>query len=202
MLLRPGRVIDGTVGGWRPKATFRRSTVPTLSYRCALGSWSAGPTITGATRTALDIATGKRVGDLPRRHRSPYFLRLPQRIDAQVPQDPGIDLELDSYGPHKSPAVRRRLLGSPRVQPHFSPTHSSWINWCGAGWARWPNARSDAAYTPAPRRRARPLAYSSPATTSIPSPLSGSKRSPRFSPAGPAFAAKLCKQDARRSHGS
>lgn len=120
ILLRPGRVIDATVGRWPPKATFRRSTAPKRSYRCALGSRSAGPTVTGAARTALDIATGQRVGDLRRRHRSPYFLRLPQRIDAQVLQDPGIHLELDNCGPHTSPAVRRRLL-RPRASSRTSP---------------------------------------------------------------------------------
>ena len=77
---------------------------------------------------ALDIGSGKVIGDLHRRHRSTEFLSFLQRIDAEVPADLDVHLVLDNYGTHKTPSVPRWLLRHPRFQLHFTPTYSSWIN--------------------------------------------------------------------------
>ena len=77
---------------------------------------------------ALDVATGKVLGECHRRHRSQEFLRFLKTIDASVPAECEIHLILDNYGTHKTPRVRRWLAAHPRFHAHFTPTGASWLN--------------------------------------------------------------------------
>lgn len=77
---------------------------------------------------ALDVATGKVIGQLHRRHRSIEFRRFLQTIDEQVPADLDVHLILDNYGTHKTPLIHRWLARHPRFHLHFTPTGASWIN--------------------------------------------------------------------------
>jgi len=77
---------------------------------------------------ALDVATGKVIGELHRRHRAVEFRSFLDRIDKEVPADLEVHLVLDNYGTHKTPLIHRWLLRHPRFQLHFTPTYSSWIN--------------------------------------------------------------------------
>ena len=77
---------------------------------------------------ALDVATGKVIGEMHRRHRSIEFRRFLQTIDEQVPADLDIHLILDNYGTHKTPLIHRWLVRHPRFHLHFTPTGASWIN--------------------------------------------------------------------------
>ncbi len=77
---------------------------------------------------ALDIATGRVIGELHRRHRGKEFLQFLQTIDQNVPQTLAVHLVMDNYGTHKTPAVRRWFARHPRFQCHFTPTSSSWLN--------------------------------------------------------------------------
>ena len=77
---------------------------------------------------ALDVATGKVIGELHRRHRSTEFRKFLDRIDAEVPTDLDVHLVLDNYTTHKTPLIHRWLLRHPRFHLHFTPTYSSWIN--------------------------------------------------------------------------
>lgn len=77
---------------------------------------------------ALDVASGKVIGECHRRHRSTEFLQFLKTIDAQVPDDLAIHLILDNYGTHKTPQVRRWLAAHPRFHVHFTPTSASWLN--------------------------------------------------------------------------
>ena len=77
---------------------------------------------------ALDVATGKVIGELHRRHRSVEFRSFLDRIDKEVPAELEVHLVLDNYGTHKTPLIHRWLLRHPRFQLHFTPTYSSWIN--------------------------------------------------------------------------
>lgn len=77
---------------------------------------------------ALDVATGRVIGECHRRHRSTEFLRFLKTIDAQVPADLDVHLILDNYGTHKTPRVRRWLVAHPRFHGHFTPTSASWLN--------------------------------------------------------------------------
>src|SRR6476619_7227672 len=63
---------------------------------------------------ALDVATGKIIGELHRRHRSTEFRKFLDRIDSQVPAELDVHLVLDNYGTHKTPLIQRWLLRHPR----------------------------------------------------------------------------------------
>jgi transposase len=78
---------------------------------------------------ALDIATGKVVGECHRRHRHQEFLKFMETVDSAVPADAGeIHLVLDNYGTHKTPKVIRWFARHPRYHLHFTPTSGSWVN--------------------------------------------------------------------------
>lgn len=77
---------------------------------------------------ALDVATGKVIGQLQRRHRSAEFLRFLDTIDANVPKEQEVHLILDNYGTHKTEQVRAWFAKRPRYHLHFTPTSASWIN--------------------------------------------------------------------------
>jgi transposase len=77
---------------------------------------------------ALDIATGKVIGRLHRRHRSKEFLKFLRAIEEEVPSELEIHLVMDNYGTHKTPAVQRWFARHPRFHVHFTPTSASWIN--------------------------------------------------------------------------
>jgi transposase len=77
---------------------------------------------------ALDVATGKVIGELHRRHRATEFRQFLDCIDTEAPADLDVHLILDNYTTHKTPLIHRWLLRHPRFHVHFTPTYSSWIN--------------------------------------------------------------------------
>lgn len=77
---------------------------------------------------ALDIATGKVIGQCHRQHRHQEFLRFLERIEREVPAELDIHLVLDNYGTHKAPKVQRWFAKQPRYHLHFTPTSASWLN--------------------------------------------------------------------------
>jgi transposase len=77
---------------------------------------------------ALDVATGKVIGECHRRHRSQEFLQFLKTIDAAVPAALDVHLIVDNYGTHKTPRVRRWFARHPRFHVHFTPTSASWLN--------------------------------------------------------------------------
>lgn len=77
---------------------------------------------------ALDVKTGKIIGECHRRHRAVEFRKFLDTIDAAVPDDLDVHLVLDNLSTHKAPTVRRWLAKRPRFHLHFTPTSSSWIN--------------------------------------------------------------------------
>ncbi len=77
---------------------------------------------------ALDMATGKVISSVHRRHRHQEFLKFLKKIDAEVPAGLGVHLICDNYGTHKTPEIKKWLLRHPRFELHFTPTSSSWLN--------------------------------------------------------------------------
>lgn len=77
---------------------------------------------------ALDVKTGKVVGECHRRHRSVEFRKFLDTIEANVPADLDVHLILDNYGTHKTALIRRWLAKRPRFHRHFTPTGASWLN--------------------------------------------------------------------------
>jgi len=77
---------------------------------------------------ALDIASGKVIGKLHRRHRAVEFRKFLDTIDAEVPDRFDVHLVLDNYGTHKTPLIKNWLARRPRFHVHFTPTGGSWLN--------------------------------------------------------------------------
>jgi len=77
---------------------------------------------------ALDIATGKIIGELHRRHRAKEFLAFLRTIDECVPEKLEVHLVMDNYGTHKTPTIKGWLARHPRFHVHFTPTSASWLN--------------------------------------------------------------------------
>jgi transposase len=77
---------------------------------------------------ALNVATGKVLGELHRRHRSREFLAFLRTIDEAVPQNLDVHLVMDNYGTHKTPSVKNWLTRHERFHVHFTPTSASWLN--------------------------------------------------------------------------
>jgi transposase len=77
---------------------------------------------------ALDVATGRVIGEFHRRHRSREFLRFLDTIDHTVAAELDIHLIMDNYGTHKTAQVRRWFARHPRFHVHFTPTSASWLN--------------------------------------------------------------------------
>lgn len=88
---------------------------------------------------ALDVKTGRVIGECHRRHRAAEFRKFLQTIDDSVPDDLDVHVILDNSSTHKTPAIHRWLLKRPRYHLHFTPTSSSWLNLV----ERWFAALSD-----------------------------------------------------------
>lgn len=77
---------------------------------------------------ALEVATGKVIGQLKRRHRSDEFISFLRHIDRVTPTELDVHLILDNYGTHKTAKVKHWFARHPRFHCHFIPTYSSWLN--------------------------------------------------------------------------
>ena len=77
---------------------------------------------------ALNLTSGMVIHQLTARHRAIEFKKFLEAIDKAVPKGLAIHVVLDNSSTHKTPAIHRWLLSHPRVQFHFTPTSSSWMN--------------------------------------------------------------------------
>ena len=77
---------------------------------------------------ALDVATGRVIGECMPRHRHQEFLRFLRAIDRDTPKGLDLHLIVDNYATHKHAKVKAWLKRHPRFRVHFTPTSASWIN--------------------------------------------------------------------------
>ncbi len=77
---------------------------------------------------ALDVATGRVIGECYPRHRAAEFRRFLDQIEANVPTDLDVHLVMDNYATHKTKLIRDWLAKRPRWHVHLTPTSSSWLN--------------------------------------------------------------------------
>ncbi len=77
---------------------------------------------------ALDMASGKVIGAIHRRHRSTEYRKFLIRIDQAVPTDLDVHIICDNYATHKTDIIQKWLAAHPRFHAHFVPTSSSWLN--------------------------------------------------------------------------
>ncbi|SCD69470.1 transcriptional regulator, RpiR family [Streptomyces sp. BpilaLS-43] len=78
---------------------------------------------------ALEVATGKVIGSLHRRHRAEEFKKFLIKLDREVPGGLDIHLVLNNYATHKTPAVKTWLLGSVRRITDRAPaSDAGWLS--------------------------------------------------------------------------
>ena len=77
---------------------------------------------------ALDVITGRVIGQCHRRHRAKEFVKFLGLLDHAVPKHLQVHLVLDNYATHSTEEVIRWRRRHPRFQFHFTPTYSSWLN--------------------------------------------------------------------------
>src|SRR5438034_8670975 len=77
---------------------------------------------------ALNVKTGKVIGQFHQRHRATELRAFLDTIEAAVPAALDVHVILDNYGTHKTPLIHRWLVRHPRYHVHFTPTGASWIN--------------------------------------------------------------------------
>ena len=77
---------------------------------------------------ALDVHSGRVVGECRDRHRSVDFCAFLDTVEAAIPADLDVHLVLDNASTHKAPPVKAWLLAHPRYVLHFTPTSASWLN--------------------------------------------------------------------------
>jgi transposase len=77
---------------------------------------------------ALEIATGKVIGECKPNHRHQEFLAFLKTVEKQTPADLGLHLIVDNYATHKHQKIKNWLKRNKRVHLHFIPTSSSWLN--------------------------------------------------------------------------
>lgn len=77
---------------------------------------------------ALDVATGRVIGEIHRRHSAKEFLSFLRAIDKNVPDELDVHVIMDNLVTHKTKAVVNWFARRPRFHAHFTPTYSSWMN--------------------------------------------------------------------------
>jgi transposase len=77
---------------------------------------------------ALEVLSGRVIGQCHGRRRHQEFIRFLIRLDREFPGKVPLHLVMDNYGTHKHPNVRTWLKRHPRFVCHFVPTSSSWLN--------------------------------------------------------------------------
>ena len=77
---------------------------------------------------ALDVASGKVIGQCMPRHRHQEWLKFLRRIDRETPKHLDVHLIADNYATHKHAKVKAWLKRHPRFHMHFTPTSASWLN--------------------------------------------------------------------------
>ena len=77
---------------------------------------------------ALNYLNGKILSRTEARHTHVEWLRFLKQIDRETPPDLKLHLIADNYATHKHVKVREWLERHPRIEMHFTPTGSSWMN--------------------------------------------------------------------------
>ncbi len=76
---------------------------------------------------ALEVATGKVIGECSPTHRGPDFLRFLRKVARSFPRRQ-LHVIVDNSSTHSTPDVKAWLADHSRVHLHFTPTGASWVN--------------------------------------------------------------------------
>jgi transposase len=76
---------------------------------------------------ALEVATGRVLGECADRHTGADFLRFLRHVFSRY-RSRDLHVILDNSSTHTTPAVQAWLQAHPRVHFHFTPKGASWLN--------------------------------------------------------------------------
>ena len=82
---------------------------------------------------ALNVKNGKVEGQTADRHTSTEFVKFLSALVRRTRWAREVHVVLDNLSAHKTPAVEAFLEENPKVEFHFTPTYSSWLNEVGSG---------------------------------------------------------------------
>lgn len=77
---------------------------------------------------ALEVSSGQVLGKTAQRHTSAEFVAFLADVVATQPAGKEIHVIADNLSAHKTQAVAEFLAAHPKVQLHYTPTYSSWLN--------------------------------------------------------------------------
>ena len=103
-------------------------TLPIVKGRCGTMTHDYKRNGTSTLFAALEVSSGRIIGECMKRHRHTEFLKFMRRVEREVPKKLDLHVIVDNYSTHKHEKVKKWLAGKPRVHFHFIPTSSSWSN--------------------------------------------------------------------------
>jgi transposase len=77
---------------------------------------------------ALEVSSGQVLGQTAQRHTRAEFVAFLADVVATQPEGKEIHVIADNLSAHKTKAVDEFLAAHPKVQLHYPPTYSSWLN--------------------------------------------------------------------------
>ena len=77
---------------------------------------------------ALDVTTGRVVGQMTSRHRCEEFIAFLDHVAKTIEPDTRVHVIVDNVSSHKSARVHEWLKHHPDWSFHFTPTSASWTN--------------------------------------------------------------------------
>jgi transposase len=78
---------------------------------------------------ALDVMTGKVIGECKERHRSEDYIEFLKKVNKKCAKGKELHIIADNLSAHKTQAVKDYLAEEKgRWVVHYIPTHSSWLN--------------------------------------------------------------------------
>lgn len=102
-------------------------SLPLKKGRCGTMTHDYKRNGTSTLFAALEVLTGRVIGECTQKHRHTEFLKFMKKIDKEVP-DKEIHVIMDNYATHKHKKVKNWQLKHKRFKFHFTPTSSSWLN--------------------------------------------------------------------------
>src|SRR5438477_2632427 len=105
-----------------------QASLPMIKGRAATMTHDYKRNGTTTLFAALDVLTGKVIGECLPRHRHEEFLRFLRKIDREPPKGLAVHLIADNYATHKHADVQAWLAKHKRLHMHFTPTSSPWLN--------------------------------------------------------------------------
>ncbi|NRB39918.1 MAG: IS630 family transposase [Pseudomonadales bacterium] len=102
--------------------------LPLKKVRCGTMTHDYKRNGTSTLFAALEVASGRVIGECYQKHTHKEFLGFLKEIEAQTPAEKELHIIVDNYATHKHEKVRNWLKRNKRIELHFIPTSSSWLN--------------------------------------------------------------------------